>query len=71
MMKHAEIVIKISNIVLPRKNRGVKSFLKILQEKTEKVTLFICEKQKKLGYNSLPQNAEKSSKVKTIFKNCC
>lgn len=24
-----------------------------------------------LGYNSLPQNTEKPSKVKTIFKNCC
>ena len=70
-MKCTEIVIKVSNIVLPRENRGVKSFLKILQEKTEKVALFICEKQKKLGYNSLSQNKEKPSKVKTIFKNCC
>ena len=42
--------------------------MKILQEKTEKVALFICEKQKKFGYNSLPQNTEKPSKVKTISK---
>ena len=70
-MKHAEIVIKVSNIVLPRENRGVKSFFEDFARKTEKVALFICEKQKKLGYNSLSQNTEKPSKVKTIFKNCC
>lgn len=69
-MKCTEIVIKASNMFYRAKTGVSRVFLKILQEKTEKVALFICEKQKKLGYNSLPQNTEKPLKVKTIFKNC-
>jgi hypothetical protein len=40
MMKHAEIVIKISNIVLPRKNRGVKSFFEDFARKNGESSTF-------------------------------
>ena len=41
MMKHAEIVIKVSNIVLPRKNRGVKSFFEDFARKNGESSTFI------------------------------
>ena len=40
MMKYTEIVIKISNIVLPRENRGVKSFFEDFARKNGESSTF-------------------------------
>ena len=52
-------------------NHGLSSpFLYFLQNKIEKVTLFLCENRRKLGYIHPSKWTIKTGKVKTKFKFC-